>query len=346
MTRTLRVGSTRLTVLSLSHRLFRLTPTTTTPAAAALRHAQGFAHQALLYADEAEFVRSTAAFVREGVDLGESVMVAIADRKTSWLRDELGADNDTVDFVDMEELGRNPAAIIPAWYRFVDTQQRNGRAFRGIGEPIWVERTKEELIECERHEALLNLAFCDGPTWTLLCPYDVSALPPAVIVEAKKNHPELTDGNRVQPSPSYPGPAGFPVFFDHPLPPPPPERDQLPFGPSGLGPVRRFVRQQATRLGAVANRVDDFILAVSEVAANSIVHGGGGGWIGLWRHQGRVVCQVNDAGVIADPLAGRRPPAIDDVRGRGLWMANQLCDLVQVRNLATGSVVRLHVDAS
>ena len=35
----------------------------------------------------------------------------------------------------------------------------------------------------------------------------------------------------------------------------------------------------------------------------------------------------------------RRTP----VGGRGLWIANQLCELVQVRTFLTGSVVRLHV---
>jgi hypothetical protein len=29
--------------------------------------------------------------------------------------------------------------------------------------------------------------------------------------------------------------------------------------------------------------------------------------------------------------------------GYGLWLANQLCDLVQVRSFPTGSAVRLHM---
>ena len=40
-----------------------------------------------------------------------------------------------------------------------------------------------------------------------------------------------------------------------------------------------------------------------------------------------------------DPLAGRERPAGLGDAGRGLWIVNQLCDLVQVR----GGVVRLHV---
>jgi hypothetical protein len=49
---------------------------------------------------------------------------------------------------------------------------------RGIGEPIFPERDRQVLIECERHEALLNLAFAGSERFWLLCPYDVAALPP------------------------------------------------------------------------------------------------------------------------------------------------------------------------
>ena len=32
--------------------------------------------------------------------------------------------------------------------------------------------------------------------------------------------------------------------------------------------------------------------------------------------------------------------------GRGVWLANQLCDLVQIRSGAAGTVVRLHARRS
>ena len=38
-----------------------------------------------------------------------------------------------------------------------------------------------------------------------------------------------------------------------------------------------------------------------------------------------------------------RAPAADGEGGRGVWIANQLCDLVQVRSGEDGSVVRLHL---
>ena len=44
--------------------------------------------------------------------------------------------------------------------------------------------------------------------------------------------------------------------------------------------------------------------------------------------------------------AGRLQPVLDEPGGRGLWLANQLCDLVQVRTFADGNVVRIHMAGS
>jgi hypothetical protein len=63
----------------------------------------------------------------------------------------------------------------------------------------------------------------------------------------------------------------------------------------------------------------------------------------VWHDGHAVICEVSDNGRISHPLAGRELPADDSLGGRGLWMANQLCDLVQIRTFADRSVVRLHM---
>ena len=70
----------------------------------------------------------------------------------------------------MVELGRNPACIIPAWREFL--RDAGPGPIVGIGEPVWPGRSDAELVECSRHESLLNLAFDGGRPWRLLCPYD------------------------------------------------------------------------------------------------------------------------------------------------------------------------------
>jgi anti-sigma regulatory factor (Ser/Thr protein kinase) len=110
-----------------------------------------------------------------------------------------------------------------------------------------------------------------------------------------------------------------------------------------LEALRRTVAERAAEAGLGMRRRIDFVVAVNEVASNSLKHGGGRGVMRLWHDARRLVCEVRDRGRIDDPLADRRLPEPDATHGRGLWMANQLCDLVQIRALADGTIVRLHV---
>ena len=122
-----------------------------------------FRHEALLYAGQAQFLDGVLPFIREGLAEGQAQLVATDRAKIELVRGALGEASNHVEFADMAELGANPARIIPAWREFAD---RNGRRpLRGIGEPIWAGRTPAELIECQRHEALLNLAFAGAPPW-------------------------------------------------------------------------------------------------------------------------------------------------------------------------------------
>lgn len=95
-----------------------------------------------------------------------------------------------------------------------------GRGFRGLGEPVWPGRTSEELVECGRHEALLNVAFASGPPWRLACPYDVTTLGPTTLDEARRDHQALTEGGVIASSPTYRGLDDVAEPFDVPSLPP------------------------------------------------------------------------------------------------------------------------------
>jgi anti-sigma regulatory factor (Ser/Thr protein kinase) len=301
-----------------------------------------FSHEAFLYSDLAEFLDETCGFVREGLERDEAVLVATGGDRLAGLRSFFGTEPE-VQLVDMAEVGANPARIIPVWRQFLDEHVAAARSVRGIGEPIWAGRTEAELAECHQHESLLNLAFGGGPGWRLLCPYDVTALPDDVIEEARANHPMVLDGGRWSASEVYRPERARRALRHRPLAPAPPEAIGLEFTAGDLAAVRRIVQRFSLAEGLDENSTDDLVLCVDEVASNSLLHGGGRGVLRMWREPTEVLCEITDAGSIADPLAGRENPAVDRLGGRGLWMANQLCDLVQVRSGASGTVVRLHV---
>jgi anti-sigma regulatory factor (Ser/Thr protein kinase) len=290
----------------------------------------------MLYDSPETFVNGAEPFIRDAVAAGEPIMVAIGAEKIELLRSRLGADGDDVLFADMAELGANPARIIPAWREFVDAHP--GRAMRGIGEPIWADRSPTELVECQCHEALLNAAFADASDFHLICPYDTEQLDGDVIAEAGRSHPFVGGA----PSGAYRGDHAVPQFAER-LPEPPADAAEREITPDSLADVRHFLAAEAERAGLSPSRVHDLVLSAHEISTNSIRHGGGRGVLRVWREHDTVICEVRDRGrIAAQPLVGRVRPALGQTGGWGLWLANQLCDLVQLRELPDGSVVRLH----
>ena len=298
-----------------------------------------FSHEALLYDGLDGFLAGTVPFLREGLDAGEPMLVAVGAPKIAALHAALGAEADRIAFEDMAVLGHNPARIIPAWDDFASVNLTPSTPMRGIGEPIWAERSATELVECQLHEALLNVAFADARGFRLLCPYDTSALDGSVIHEACSSHP-LVDGER---SLAYRDAELLLAPFESPLPPPPATARLLGFELDSLVDVRRLVEHSARRAGLDEDREQDLVLAVGELATNSVRHGGGRGIVRIWRTDIALVCEVRDRGHIADPLVGRRKPRHAQMGGRGLWIANRVCDLVQVRSNAQGTAVRVHM---
>jgi anti-sigma regulatory factor (Ser/Thr protein kinase) len=313
---------------------------------AASRVVQPFRHEALFHAGDDEFVAGVLPFIRGAFAAREPILVAVSAAKVARLRAALGVDAQAVQFADMATLGRNPARIIPAWEAFVEENHAPGRRLWGIGEPIWPERSAAELSECYRHECLLNVAFANADGFTLLCPYDTAALDPAVVERARHSHPILTEHGRSADSAVY-SETAVAAPFSEVLPEPTEPPRQLHFAEHELGQVRMFLRAFAQDTGLSRERTNDLVLAIHEIAANSVRHGGGRGALLLWQDGGEAVCEVSDSGRIDAPLVGRlRPARSGQIGGYGVWLANQLCELVQVRSFDSGGVVRVRMHAA
>jgi MEDS: MEthanogen/methylotroph, DcmR Sensory domain len=280
-----------------------------------------FRHEALLYAGADDFAARAVPVIAGALGAGEPVLVAVDRAKIDLLRDHLGAAASSVRWMDIRGIGHNPARIIPIWRRFV--ADSGGRPALGLGEPVWAGRTPAGLEEAQRHEHLLNLAFAGAGGFTLLCPYDTEALERAVVDQARHSHPA---------APGLDATAAL--------------QGALPEAPAGLAEllidgmahsgIRGFVADQAI---GTSLRLDDLAMAVTALEDSL-------GWAGtrlrVWLEDGTVLAQVDDLRPVADPLAGREWPAPAG-ETRGLWLANQLCDLVRLRSSDTASTVRLSI---
>jgi len=94
-----------------------------------------------------------------------------------WVKPANRAVVESIDKIEMLRiaLGNDTEAVLsPTWpksgeparssclHEFVSRDAAQGVACAGSAEPIWKERSADELIECQRHESLLNVAFGHG----------------------------------------------------------------------------------------------------------------------------------------------------------------------------------------
>ncbi len=247
----------------------------------------GFRHIGFFYRSRDEYARAVAGFLRDGLAAGEPAFAAVPSAKVSLIRDVLAADARHVEFADMTEMGRNPAWIIPRVLKF--TNRHPGLRVRYVGEPIWASRTDAELREATRHEALINLEFTATDA-DILCPYDIASLDPAVVADAVRTHPLMLsrDGygghGGYEESPGFAAPSLIPPSCSLPLPAPPPDAMSHRYR-TNLSEVRALVFMRARDAGLSEARANDLVLAVSEVAANTLRHTQSYGTLDIWHDQ-------------------------------------------------------------
>jgi anti-sigma regulatory factor (Ser/Thr protein kinase) len=133
-----------------------------------------------------------------------------------------------------------------------------------------------------------------------------------------------------------------PAECDDPLSAPPADAQILGYETS-LRQVRDLVTSHGTALGMAADQIMNLVIAAGEITANTLRHTGAGGTFWVWHTGEEIICQVQDQGWITDPLAGRQRHSPED-SGHGLWVVNQVCDLVEIRtSQAGGTIIRLHM---
>jgi anti-sigma regulatory factor (Ser/Thr protein kinase) len=300
---------------------------------------EGLSHQAYFYRGLDEYRSVLGAFLRQALKRDEPVLAVVPGNRAGLLAADMETDAGRVVFTDAMEFGRNPAGIIPVIRAF--TERCAGAQIRCVSEPVWPTRSAAELVEVIKHEALANLAFANTPS-AFMCAFDSGQLSSEVLAEVECTHPLLCQDGQERQSTAYLGPAGVPARCEQPLPAPPWQAEMLTYR-TDLRPVRTLVATGAEEGGLDEPQASDLVLAVSEIAANTLRHTLGGGVLYVWHAGDEIVCEIQDSGWITDPLAGRRRPADNELGGHGLWLVNQVCDLVEIRSGKRGTVVRMHM---
>lgn len=300
----------------------------------------GFTHAAALYSGTAEYLTMAGDLARQAAAANAPMHVAVPGHRLDLIREVLRFVPVEGVLVDMADLGRNPARVIPAVLSLMpdDPDER----LYCLWEPVWPGRSAAELREVARHETLCNLAFVDRPM-TVVCLYDSAALGAEVVGNAEFSHPLVVADGQPRGSHSYLGAGLFPPGCDDMLAPPAAGADSIELA-GQLDAARNFCARHARTAGLNPARITDLVIAISELAANAHRYAGGPFVITAWCAGDELLCQIEDNGYIADPLAASRPqPASDDTRGYGLWLVNTVCDLVERRTSPVGTTTRLHM---
>jgi anti-sigma regulatory factor (Ser/Thr protein kinase) len=278
-------------------------------------------------------VPTAARLLSTGLRDGDACMVLADNHKLHAVRDAVGPPAEDATFFDMSVHGRNPARVVPALQAFADGHR--DRRLRVIAEPVAADLPQQARAESELNELILGLPSYRAWHATMSCLYDETALADEVM-------DSLEDGHRTR----------LPVEvetllmrrFGAGLSPSPSDARRMSADLTTLHDLRRAVGRLGESAGLDAERIDDLVYAVNEVVTNSICHGEGRARVLVWSDSAGVWCEVHDRGRISDPLVGRVAPRPGQASGRGLWLVNQLCDLVQVRSSAAGTFVRMFVE--
>ena len=115
----------------------------------------------------------------------------------------------------------------------------------------------------------------------------------------------------------------------------------LAFDSGALYILRTEVLALAGQAGLSDDRAGDVVLAVHELAANVVCHGGGKGRLRVWHLAEALHCQVDDSDLIAsaDPAALLDP--FPELPGHGLWVARRVANQMQALSGPRGTRVTL-----
>jgi anti-sigma regulatory factor (Ser/Thr protein kinase) len=191
-------------------------------------------------------------------------------------------------------------------------------------------------------DAALNVALADLPV-RITCFYPELPLHLEIVDGAQRNHPFLLTDGELRHNPAHHDPRA--VLAERPAAPPPllgPPDVRLPFSAWQLHEVRSTVERTLHDCGYERERIEDVVLAVNELATNAVEHGTPEAQLSLWTGSHGLLCEIDDGGTLRDPLPGLQAPHPAEPRGRGVWIARQLCDSLHVWADGRGTHVRVH----
>jgi transcriptional regulator with XRE-family HTH domain len=166
-------------------------------------------HAVFPYHSDDQFQTKMGPFLAEGIERSEALIAVTTGANIELLREDLGNDARSVEFVDSRCFYTTPIAAVEAYRTFADAKLAGGAHWvRVVGEPVWAGRSDAEVRLWTRYESLLNLVFSAYPL-TVVCPYDERSVAPEIVSEAHLTHPCTVGDQWFSKTPEYAEPGRF-----------------------------------------------------------------------------------------------------------------------------------------
>jgi anti-sigma regulatory factor (Ser/Thr protein kinase) len=310
--------------------------TTRSSVAVQLRHAAGF------HSCDADLLGQLVPLVTAALERCEPVAVALRPVTEEALREKIGSPPGLIPLSQPEGLdslsgqtvvmrrARELRELTAATGGPVTVLSEHTSRLDGVDGSYWTEL-----------DAAVNVALAELPL-SVTCFFPELPLHLEILDGARYNHPLLLVDGDLRHNSAHRCPRD--VLRDRPAPAPvllgPPDL-RMAFSAWQLHDVRSAVEQAVLAAGYGRTRTEDVVLAVNEVATNAVEHGTTEAQLNVWTGADGFVCEVHDGGTLHDPLPGLRAPHPSDPRGRGVWIARQLCDVLHVWTDDRGTHVRM-----
>lgn len=294
-----------------------------------------YQHGLLVHDSDEELVEATRAFVAEGLASDAEVLVHGTRDRVALLRDVLGS-HPRLEYGFDEELYLEPTRTLFTYQRRL-AERREQTEFWVTG-TVPLGHDPAARAAWARYESAVDEALAAYP-FRALCTYDTRLRPAEVIAAARATHSVMGFDLTSRVSPEYLAPA---AFLADPLAHVPSPPASPPCGSTTVGDLHdlAWLRHQLTadaRSGSAVSSqmIEQFLIAVHEVAANGLFHGAPPVRITLWTDVASLTCLVEDSGPgHLDPMTGFRYP--EDWEPMGLWVARQMVDDLFIGDSATG----------
>jgi anti-sigma regulatory factor (Ser/Thr protein kinase) len=297
----------------------------------------GLAHHGLLHPPSTNVIDILTPLIAERLARREPVLAALPSTTAAQLHNRLPT-MAGLHTTDVGGLYRHPGRVLGHYLGWIANTSPNGAATI-VATPQLDNDNPHRAALWMQVDALITqaLSACD---LTLVCAYPND---PATATAIRRAHPSLLNGTATANPDHLPADQ---FLANHPLPAPSelsqPDAIHVLDHPRQLTALRKDIGSHAARAGLTTSRCEDLVLAVSEVASNALDHGVPPAAVCLWITVASVICQISDNGHFTQPLAGLLPPHRNQGRGRGLWMAHQLCD--ELYRWPHPTTIRLHID--